>query len=66
MMKQTGGTSHEVLNERSEACAWLKNVDNAERRDTRAARAVLMIKMMRMVPGVHVIDWACDRALLAM
>ena len=66
MMKQTGGTSHEVLTERSEACAWLKNVNNAERREMRARRAVLMIKMMRMVLGVRVIDWACDRALLAM
>ena len=62
MTKQTGGTSHEVLTERSEACAWPKNVDNAERRE----RAVLMVKMMCMVPGVRVIDWACDRALLAM
>ena len=66
MTKQTGGTSHEVLTERSEACAWPKNDDDAERRETRAACAALMIKMMRMVLGVRVIDWACDRALLAM
>ena len=66
MTKQTGGTSHEVLTERSEACAWLKDVDDAERRETRATRTALMVKMMRMVPGVRVIDWACDRALLAM
>ena len=65
-MKQTGGTSREVLTERSEACAWPKNVDDAERGETRAPRAVLMVKMMRMVPGMRVIDWACGRALLAM
>ena len=65
MTKQTGGTSHEVLTERSEACAWLKDVDDAERRD-RAPRVVLMVKMMCMVLGVRVIDWACDRVLLAM
>ena len=65
MMKQTRETSHEVLTERSEACAWPKDVDDAERRE-RTRHAVLMIKMMRMVSGVRVIDWACDRALLAM
>ena len=32
-MKQTGGTSREVLTERSEACAWPKDVDDAERRE---------------------------------
>ena len=65
-MKQTGETSHKVLTERSEACAWPKNDDDAERGEMRARRVVLMVKMMRMVPGVRVIDWACDRALLAM
>ena len=55
-----------MLTERSEACAWPKNVDDAERKGTRAAHVVLMVKMMRMVPGERVIDWACDRALLAM
>ena len=66
MMKQTRETSHEVLTERSEACVWPKDVDDAERRETQARRAALMVKMMRMVPGVRVIDWACDRVLLAM
>ena len=36
-MKQTGGTSHEVLTERSEACAWPKDVDDAERRERACA-----------------------------
>ena len=39
MTKQTRETSHEVLTERSEAYAWPKDVDDAERRErARSAR----------------------------
>ena len=39
MTKQTRETSHKVLTERSEACVWPKDVDDAERRErARAAR----------------------------